>query len=434
MKNEQIEDAVIIGDTARVETTVKNEISKFNLADAGIEALKKKYKGLKVKSQDDEKGIAAVKDAVKVVSKVRIDLEKKRKEIKQPFLEIGKDIDAEAKRLTALILEVENPLQAEAEKVKKWETEAAEKAEAERQEKIKNRVSELSAAGLVFNGELYAINDISMDIVSIEKMSEADFAFLVAKVKQEKAKNDAAEAERLEAERLEKERQQKLVEDAEKQRLENRAEKLEMRTEKLEALGFTANDEIEIYEFVNYKEFIRISYDDAAEMSKADFDNFIQQHKNFLSEIEEKKRKQEAIDRANLRLAKISALGVIFDGGHYLYKENQIDVFTDSDIDSASDDEWSEILNAVREKISGIEAEIALEQKRQDDEKAAKEKADLESRLPDLDKISLYADELLKIPVPQLKHEKAQELLAKFKNDLKLATDNVKDEIKKLSK
>ena len=42
----KIEDAVVI-------TDAKTEIAKFNLADAGIAELKKKYKGLKVKDKED---------------------------------------------------------------------------------------------------------------------------------------------------------------------------------------------------------------------------------------------------------------------------------------------------------------------------------------------------------------------------------------------
>ena len=64
--------------------------------------------------------------------------------------------------------------------------------EERKQEKIKKRVTELTGAGLVFNGEFYVINEISMDIVTIEKMSEADYDFLLAKVKIEKKKNDEA--------------------------------------------------------------------------------------------------------------------------------------------------------------------------------------------------------------------------------------------------
>ena len=74
---------------------------------------------------------------------------KKRKEVKEPYVKIGKDIDEEAKRLTNLILEVESPLKSEYEKIKQWEKEEEERKEAERQEKIKKRVGELTGTAIV---------------------------------------------------------------------------------------------------------------------------------------------------------------------------------------------------------------------------------------------------------------------------------------------
>ena len=109
----KIDDAVVI-------TDAKIEIAKFNLADAGIAELKKKYKGLKVKDKDDQTGITKVTEAYRDVVKVRTTLEKKRKEVKEPYIKIGKDIDEEAKRLTNLILDIENPLKSEYEKIKQW--------------------------------------------------------------------------------------------------------------------------------------------------------------------------------------------------------------------------------------------------------------------------------------------------------------------------
>ena len=63
----------------------------------------------------------------------------------------------------------------------------------------------------------------------------------------------------------------------------------------------------------------------------------------------------------------------------------------------------------------------------------AKAEAEKAERLPDLEKISLYTDELLKVPIPQLKNETAGEILATFKNELKLSIDKALTAVKKLS-
>ena len=177
----QVEDAVIVEQTTLptfVESTVKKEIQKIDVAEAAILEKVKKYKNLKVKDKDDEKGITLVKEAYQDLVKTRTSIDKKRAEIKKPFLDIGKGIDDYAKKLTAMFADVENALKLENDKVKQWEKEAEEQKEAERQAKIKARVAELTTAGINFNGELYVIGDtISVDIVTIEKMSDADFAF-----------------------------------------------------------------------------------------------------------------------------------------------------------------------------------------------------------------------------------------------------------------
>lgn len=370
-QNAQVEDAVIVEQTTLptfVESTVKNEVQKINVAEAAILEKVKKYKNLKVKDKDDEKGITLVKEAYQDLVKTRTSIDKKRAEIKKPFLDVGKGIDDYAKKLTAMFADVENTLKVENDKVKQWEKEAEEKKEAERQAKIKARVAELTTAGITFNGELYVIGDtISVDIVTIEKMSDADFAFLVAKVKAEKEKMDKAAAE-AKAKADAEEAQRKA--DAEKVECEKkavRAEKLEMRTEKLEAIGFKTEEAKERFIYSGDGGFFELSFDEAAEMSLDDFKAYIEKTKTEISE-------------------KTAA------------------------------------------------AQKARDEKAKADEEA-KAKADVEkaARLPDLEKISLYTDELLKVQIPQLKNETAGEILATFKNELKLSIDKALAAVKKLS-
>ena len=372
MKNEttKIEDAVFeeidSKNQNKVDETVKSEIRKFNLADSSIAELKKRFKGLRIKDRDDKKNIEAVSAGYKEVVKVRTALEKKRKEIKEPFIKIGKDIDAEAKRLTALIMEVETPLEAEYGKVKKWETEDAERKEQERQELIKKRVSELTESGLVFTGEFYAINEISMDIVTIEKMSEADYDFLVAKVKIEKKKNDDVEAKRLAEEAAEKQRQAEIAEQNRKDREAIIAEKLEMRTEKLEAVGFVSDAEKRRFIYSGEGGFYELLFEEAADMPLEIF-------KTYLNTTE----------------------------------------------------------HEIAQKKANTEAQ-RLEKQKADENAKEKLEAERLERLPDLDKIERYADELLAVKLPQLKNKEAAEVLAEFKNGLKTLVDGTIKKVKKL--
>ena len=367
----QVEDAVIVEQTTLptfVESTVKNEVQKIDVAEAAILEKVKKYKNLKVKDKDDEKGITLVKEAYQDLVKTRTSIDKKRAEIKKPFLDVGKGIDDYAKKLTALFADVENTLKLENDKVKQWEKEAEEKKEAERQAKIKARVAELTTAGITFNGELYVIGDtISVDIVTIEKMSDADFAFLVAKVKAEKEKMDKAAAEAKAKADAEEAQRKADAEKVEREKKAVRAEKLEMRTEKLEAIGFITEEDKERFIYSGEGGFYELSFDEAAEMSLDDFKAYIEKTKTEISE------KTAAAQKARDEKAK------------------------------------------------------------QDEEAEAKANAEKAERLPDLEKINLYTDELLKVPIPQLKNETAGEILATFKNELKLSIDKALAAVKKLS-
>lgn len=367
----QVEDAVIVEQTTLptfVESTVKNEVQKIDVAEAAILEKVKKYKNLKVKDKDDEKGITLVKEAYQDLVKTRTSIDKKRAEIKKPFLDVGKGIDDYAKKLTALFADVENTLKLENDKVKQWEKEAEEKKEAERQAKIKARVAELTTAGITFNGELYVIGDtISVDIVTIEKMSDADFAFLVAKVKAEKEKMDKAAAEAKAKADAEEAQRKADAEKVEREKKAVRAEKLEMRTEKLEAIGFITEEDKERFIYSGEGGFYELSFDEAAEMSLDDFKAYIEKTKTEISE------KTAAAQKARDEKAK------------------------------------------------------------QDEEAEAKANAEKAERLPDLEKINLYTDELLKVPIPQLKNETAGEILATFKNELKLIIDKALAAVKKLS-
>ena len=367
----QVEDAVIVEETTLptfVESTVKKEVQKIDVAEAAILEKVKKYKNLKVKDKDDEKGITLVKEAYQDLVKTRTSIDKKRAEIKKPFLDVCKGIEDYSKKLTAMYADVENTLKLENDKVKQWEKEAEEKKEAERQAKIKARVAELTTAGITFNGELYVIGDtISVDIVTIEKMSDADFAFLVAKVKAEKEKKDKAEAEANAKAEAEEAQRKADAEKVEREKKAVRAEKLEMRTEKLEAIGFTTEEDKERFIYSGDGGFFELSFDEAAEMSLDAFKAYIEKTK---TEISEKTAAAQ---------------------------------------------------NARDEKA-----------KRQEDAEA-KAKAEKAERLPDLDKINLYTEELLKVPIPQLKNETAGEILATFKNELKLIIDKALKAVKKLS-
>src|SRR5690606_34605091 len=109
VKNEDAtSEVVFISSEDYVKERINAEIQKYNIADAELAKLKQKYKGVSVKSLDDKKGIALMKEGVSEMSTLRNKVEKKRAELKKESLEIGRGIDGEAKRLTEMIIEIED--------------------------------------------------------------------------------------------------------------------------------------------------------------------------------------------------------------------------------------------------------------------------------------------------------------------------------------
>lgn len=167
------------------------EIAKFNLADAAIAEMSSRYLALTI--QD---GYEVVHSAKMEVKGKRIDVEKKRKELKEDALRYGQAIDGEAKRLTALISPIEDHLEKE-ERIYLAAKEA-EKAEKERliAEKLQVRVDRLCSYGATFNGTVFTAFGIQVAHKAIGACSDEGFEQFIAQI--EKAKE--VEEARLKAE------------------------------------------------------------------------------------------------------------------------------------------------------------------------------------------------------------------------------------------
>lgn len=223
-----------------LQATIQNEIKKYSLPDAAIAELKEKYSGIVFTSLEDKKTVKLIESAYQEVKKYRTGIENKRKDLKKEYLETGRAIDGEAKRLTELLLEIEDPLAEQYALIK--EAKEAEKIRKEQEKKavLLKRVETLEEAGLEFDGNFYSIGNISLDIATIEQLPQEAYENLLTRVGEEKtrlekeeqerikAEQEKAEQERLEAERKEKEHQQLEAEKQEmiKMRIESRSEYL----------------------------------------------------------------------------------------------------------------------------------------------------------------------------------------------------------------
>jgi len=201
---------------------VETGIVKFVPTDAAIAEMRNQYMGLKVNGIDDKEGLKAVHDARMIVKGKRVEVEKKRKALKADALEYGRKVDAEAKRITALLQPIEDHLQHEEDIVTR-EKERIAKEEAERQAAItRDRMEKLAAVGAhAFPTEVQMWTDEDF-AAELTKATDAFNAKKAAEEVERKARAEEAERNRIEAERLAEERRK--MEEAQAQMDRQRAE------------------------------------------------------------------------------------------------------------------------------------------------------------------------------------------------------------------
>ena len=466
-----------------VEDVISTEIKKFNLADAKIAELKEQFKDLEISGVEDKDGYKAVSEAIKIVRTYRTGVEKVRKQIKEDYLKTGRAIDEEAKRLTASLEEIENPLKDKKQEIDDEIQAEKDRQEAEAQAKTDKRVEELEAVGIKFDGRFYSIGeDISVDIVTIKDFTDEQFAEFKNRVS---AVNDKLqEAERikhLHNERREMlldfwayvpedfknlnfgemfeenfktlleqakqgkadfdEAQKKQAEEAQKQADERKALNYEKRSFKFEKEGFEVAENGNLL-FSTESGQILIQKQDLEEISNEAFEalfdtkkrekeTLLKKSKDLQEQREadakrkaeeeaEKKKSEELEAKTNSRIETLLKLGLKFDGIQtYIFQDINFDIF--ADIKTMSDADWSEAIIGATKRKAEIEKEIA-----------DKEEAERVQKLPEINKAERYIDEVMKVAFPQLQNGEIAEVLADFKNKIKLASDEAISNLKKL--
>ncbi len=128
---------------------IKAELAKFNIADATIAEMRANFLSIKVADHNDRFHAEVAHNRRMEVRALRVAVEKTRKELKEDSLRFGKAVDAEAKRITALLTPIEEHLQAQEDIVAKYkarmEAEAKAKAEADRLAEEQARQAERDA-------------------------------------------------------------------------------------------------------------------------------------------------------------------------------------------------------------------------------------------------------------------------------------------------
>ncbi len=207
-------------------TKTAKPIVEYNVSDAAIETLRAKFAGLTAATPAGYKLVTA---AIGEVRSLRVAVEKKRKELKADALEFGRKVDSEAKRITAALESVEEPLKIEKAKIDD------EKARIEA-ERVADERRKIEAEEARVRAEREAAEAAERERIRLEQQAENDRlaaerarlaeerAALEAERKAiaEKAAADAKAAqEKIDADRRELEKQRQ---EAERARFEREAE------------------------------------------------------------------------------------------------------------------------------------------------------------------------------------------------------------------
>lgn len=453
-----------------LQATIQNEIKKYSLPDAAIAELKEKYSGIAFTSLEDKQNVKLIESAYQEVKKYRTGIENKRKELKKEYLETGRAIDGEAKRLTELLLEVEDPLAEQYALIK--EAKEAEKIRKEQEKKavLLKRVETLEGAGLDFDGNFYSLGNISLDIATIEQLPQEAYENLLTRVSEEKtrlekeeqerikAEQEKAEQERLEAERREKERQQLEAEKQEmiKMRIESRSEYLtnigfvkhinELNNNSQffflqignKNLTFQVQDigEMDLPTWNDFKDGLDETIDEAKKSLKAEQEaERKRQHEEEQRRVAEERKQQEANKALQKRSKQLEENGFIFSHSlnSFLFTNEigAVEISLDN-VKYTDDETHNDILQKSIDKINDLkqqQAQAEQEQKRAAEERKQQEENARLAKLGDKEKVNEYFNKLRSIiqTAPELQLEQIDQSfkqlnafvldqLAKFEN------------------
>jgi len=201
------------------------ELVKESSVDKKARELKAQLKKLTIADVNDKENYTKVKSISKDASKIRIAIEKRRKELKADIITAGKSVDNLANEYQALINPIENEADKKLEVIDTAIAEAEMQAQIKAKEKLDLRVKMLLESGIVFTGQWYAIGDIAVGIQMIQEMDDSSYEDLLSKVKtqneaniaEQKRKDEEAEKERQAQEdlRLANEAKQKALQEQE---------------------------------------------------------------------------------------------------------------------------------------------------------------------------------------------------------------------------
>jgi hypothetical protein len=217
-------------------------IKQYNVTDAKIAQLKSDFAGLAINGPDDKQGYEVLKSSLSTVVSLRTSVEKARKKLNRNAIDYKRMVDEEAKRITANLLEIENPLK---EKKQAYDEEKARlkaEEEARKHQMFVDRTTNLLQRGFTFNGSMYVMGELIITPTNIREYDEAQWTEVVLRAeeifKAEQEKKQQEELAMLEFQRQQS--KQLAIEKKEKEDLLE--ERFQTRISWLQSKGFAKNN------------------------------------------------------------------------------------------------------------------------------------------------------------------------------------------------
>ena len=381
---------------------------------------------IQVTGLDDKVGIKAAHESRMQLVKLRTNIEKQRKAMKADAIEYGKKVDGAAKELTAIIEPAEAHL-LEQESIVKREEDRIAREKAEHQKKmIQSRLELLQRQG---------VTALASDV---ENLSPTEWEAMHENARAAKAERDAqaarekaeqeriaaeqkAEQERLEKERAELERQQ--------QEARERTERMQARVTLLANLGYQHSFTADQLADMGNDEWGAVR--EPAKAAKAERDKAAADEQ---ARLEQQRKEQEAeqarIDAEKKRLEEEAATRRAALAGERLALLRECAcpgvTYKFGDVADLEQGVFDELLAKQRDVKRIHDEHIAVEAKREAEEKAtreaeeAKAKAEaeeaerqrIEAARPDAEKLLSVASAVKAIEVPELSENAVQDSIA----------------------
>lgn len=382
---------------------------EYGVTEAALADLAERYK--EPDASTDE-GYEHCKDGCRELTAVRTAIETRRKDLKAPAINWGRDVDKRAKDIVRRVKEIEAPVRAEKERIDEIkQTEARKAAEAEQQrvDGIMADIEQIAATAREQNIDATAadyqqhikwlgalvISELSFAEFVDEANTARDAALFKFTQWHEQAVKREADDVRRKQEQAELDRQKKKLD---KQKVEQEAEAQRIKDEQREADERKAADEKEA----------RQATERAEESRKLAEENRII---NIRSAIEIKRTIPNRASGSSsaalegLITAEKAAEPTLADFDEFLTEAKAV---------------WLESIKTLR---------IMVKNEREAEEKTRREE---EARLPDKQKLVRWCDAIATITKPEVLNDKAQKILRRYGGDLSKLLQRLQSDIGKL--